>query len=191
MSIFGDATIQASLVEKAEHRQIYRLVGLHHELIHWPTPHKLCPAAPDDYERDYDPAEVHENERWIIPVRHGPMSIVSISVHHLPFPLLFAKIFEPARKAFFVQRSPADPPTMQFMLPMRPLPMDAEVAVLIGLHQVSFDQFKRCLILIVVIFGILSFLVELSSLCTSFVGSSAYMCTSVCPLVVNIGTAYI
>lgn len=30
--IFGDATIQASLVESAEHRQKYRLVGLNHEV---------------------------------------------------------------------------------------------------------------------------------------------------------------
>ena len=39
--IFGDATMQASLIERAEHRQIYRLVGLNHELEFWATPHTV------------------------------------------------------------------------------------------------------------------------------------------------------
>ena len=68
MSIFGDSTIQASLVEKAENRQTYRLVGLHHELVHWPTPHKLSPPGDDVFEREYDPAELHDTERWIVHV---------------------------------------------------------------------------------------------------------------------------
>ena len=40
------------------------------------------------------------------------------------------------RNQFFVQKTPFDPPTMQFMLPEQPLPDSAEVAVLVGLHQV-------------------------------------------------------
>lgn len=68
MTIFGDATIQASLVEKASNRQTYRLVGLHHELVYWPSAHKLSPPGDENYEREYDPAELHENERWIVAV---------------------------------------------------------------------------------------------------------------------------
>jgi maleate cis-trans isomerase len=63
--IFGDATIQASMVEKAEHRIIYRLVGLNHEIEHWKTPHKDCPPAGDEWEREYDPADLSESEKWI------------------------------------------------------------------------------------------------------------------------------
>jgi hypothetical protein len=37
-AIFGDSTIQASLIERASHRCIYRLVGLQHEVHHWSTP---------------------------------------------------------------------------------------------------------------------------------------------------------
>lgn len=40
------------------------------------------------------------------------------------------KIFEPVRDAFFVQKTPFEPPTMQFMLHDKPLPVDVEVAVI-------------------------------------------------------------
>ena len=67
--IFGDATIQASLIESAEHRQRYRLVGLSHELEHWPTVHCVCPPLGDIWDREYDPAELAETEQWIVSVR--------------------------------------------------------------------------------------------------------------------------
>jgi hypothetical protein len=70
IKIFGDATIQASLVEKAEHRERYRLVGLNHELEFWPTAHTVCPPLGDEWERDYDPADLFDSERWIIDVRY-------------------------------------------------------------------------------------------------------------------------
>jgi hypothetical protein len=69
IKIFGDATIQASLIEKAEHRERYRLVGLNHELEFWPTAHTVCPPLGDEWERDYDPADLFDSERWIIDVR--------------------------------------------------------------------------------------------------------------------------
>jgi hypothetical protein len=66
--IFGDATIQASLVESAEHRQRYRLVGLNHELEYWPTVHYVCPPLAEQWEREYDPAELFDSEKWITSV---------------------------------------------------------------------------------------------------------------------------
>lgn len=41
-----------------------------------------------------------------------------------------------------MQKNPADPPTLQFMLPEHALPANAEVAVLLGLHQVLGGPFK-------------------------------------------------
>jgi hypothetical protein len=66
--IFGDATIQASLVESAEHRQRYRLVGLNHEIEYWPSVHYVCPPLADEWEREYDPAELFDSEKWITSV---------------------------------------------------------------------------------------------------------------------------
>jgi hypothetical protein len=41
--IFGESTMQASVVEVAEHRQVFKLVGLNHELHYWRTSHAICP----------------------------------------------------------------------------------------------------------------------------------------------------
>ncbi|KAH8048644.1 hypothetical protein JL721_11890 [Aureococcus anophagefferens] len=75
--VFGDAAIQASLSERAEHRNVYRLVGLDHSIEWWPTPHGDCPSIPDTYGREYDPSELFESELWI------------------------PRVFEPLRRAFF------------------------------------------------------------------------------------------
>ena len=61
-AIFGEATIQASLLERAEHRQRYRLVGLEHELEWWPGAHESCAPLGERFERDYDPAELYDSE---------------------------------------------------------------------------------------------------------------------------------
>jgi len=113
--IFGDATMQASLLEKAENRQRYRLVGLNHELEYWPTEHAICPPLGDEWEREYDPSELYESEKWI------------------------ASLFEPIRTNFFNGPSP---PPMQFMMPDKAIPDDAEIAVILGLHQSIGGPFK-------------------------------------------------
>ena len=66
--IFGETTMQASLVESAEHRCVYRLVGLNHELHYWRTPHTICPPLGDEWDREYDPAELADSEKWIAAV---------------------------------------------------------------------------------------------------------------------------
>ena len=68
IKIFGDSTMQASLAEKTEHRQRYRLVGLNHELEYWPSAHKVCPPLGDEWGREYDPAEMYATEKWIVNV---------------------------------------------------------------------------------------------------------------------------
>ena len=50
-----------------------------------------------------------------------------------------AKLFEPVRKSFF---NGPQPPPMQFMMPEKQLPKDAEVALLLGLHQSLGGPFK-------------------------------------------------
>lgn len=115
--IFGNSTMQASLVEKAQNRQRYNLVGKDHDLEYWPTAHTLTPAVADELGRIYDPAELFPSEAWI------------------------ARVFEPIRESFFAGRSPT-----QFMMPEFPLPEDAEVAVLVGLHQILGGPFKICIV---------------------------------------------
>lgn len=64
-------------------------MGLAHELAYWGTSHATLPPLVDQWERDYDPAELGEDEGWI------------------------AKLFEPVRKSFF---DGPQPPPMQFMV---------------------------------------------------------------------------
>lgn len=52
----------------AEHRRRYRLVGLGHELEYWEKGHEECPPLGDQWERDYDPAELDEGEAWVAKV---------------------------------------------------------------------------------------------------------------------------
>ena len=116
LSIFGDVTIQASLIQSAENCDRYRLVGLNHELEYWKTPHNICPPLGDQWEREYDPAELApETEGWI------------------------ATLFEPIRKSFF---DGPNPPPMQFLMTARATPATAEVAVMLGLHQQLGGPFK-------------------------------------------------
>jgi hypothetical protein len=69
----------------------------------------------DEWEREYDPAELGPDEGWI------------------------AALFEPVRKSFF--NGPV-PPALQFMMPEKCLPKGAEVAVLAGLHPSLGGPFK-------------------------------------------------
>ncbi|KAH9261268.1 hypothetical protein BASA81_000972 [Batrachochytrium salamandrivorans] len=114
-AVFGTATMQASLVERATNRSVYRLVGLNHDLENWHVPFGECPPIPDAFEREYNPSELFDSESWIPP------------------------LFEPLRKSFF---DGPQPPPMQFMMLERPLPEHAEVAVLVGVHQVLGGAFK-------------------------------------------------
>lgn len=116
MDIFsGKGTIQASQLEDAEFRKRYRLVGLNHELDHWPTPHKACQPLSGCWERTYDPSELFPTEQWM------------------------ASLFEPVRKSFFAGPKP---PAMSFLLPEHPLHAEAEVAVLVGEHQYLGGSYK-------------------------------------------------
>jgi hypothetical protein len=113
--LFGTSNMQASLLERAEHCDKYRLVGLQHDLCYWKTPHMETPALADEWDRDYDPSELFESESWIPP------------------------LFEPVRKQFYAG---PQPPEMQFLMPEFALPDDAEVAVLLGLSQTMGGPFK-------------------------------------------------
>lgn len=113
--VFGEQTMQASLLQRTEHQRRYQLVGMHHEIEFWPAGHACCPPLNDKWERDYDPAELYETERWIIP------------------------LFEPLRKSFFDGPSP---PPMHFLMVGRALPASAEVATLLGVHPTLGGPFK-------------------------------------------------
>ena len=49
------------------------------------------------------------------------------------------QLFEPVRKAFFDGPMPK---AMQFMMPEKPLPANAEVAIILGLHQTIGGPWK-------------------------------------------------
>lgn len=115
VELFGDATIQASTIETAQHRAKYHLVGLGHEVHNWSTPHTCCSPMPDQWERTYDPAELYESEQWLVP------------------------IFEPLRQSMF---DGPNPPPMSFMMQERPLADGAEVALIMGLHQALGGPWK-------------------------------------------------
>ena len=115
LRLFGEATIQASTLEEGEHRKRYRLVGLGHELQYWHTEHKSAPPVSDEWERQYDPSELYPSEKWI------------------------ASIFEPVRRNMY---NGPQPPAMTFMMPEQALADDAEVAVLLGLHQKLGGPYK-------------------------------------------------
>uniref|UniRef100_A0A6S8D826 ubiquitinyl hydrolase 1 n=1 Tax=Aureoumbra lagunensis TaxID=44058 RepID=A0A6S8D826_9STRA len=118
-TIFGDATIQASLSERSVQRQVYRLVGLEHEVEYWHSPHVECLGIPESHDREYDPAELFDSESWL------------------------PRIFEPVRRSFF---DGPTPPSMQFLMPSQALPADAEHVVLLGLHQRLGGVWKRIVV---------------------------------------------
>lgn len=67
-AMFGDSTIQTSILEKSSTRIVYQLVGLNHEIVHWVNGEERSPPLPDGWEREYDPAELANSERWIVNV---------------------------------------------------------------------------------------------------------------------------
>ena len=62
------------MIERSENRSCYRLVGLNHELEFWPNPHIVCPPLDDEWEREYDPADLFDSEKWITSVRQFNLS---------------------------------------------------------------------------------------------------------------------
>lgn len=102
--LFGENTIQASVTETTSVRNVYQLVGLNHSVIQWLTPMESpLPECPEGWEREYDPAEIPDSEKWIV------------------------NIFEPIRDAFY--NDPRDP--YVFVMPDFLLSPLAELAMLI------------------------------------------------------------
>jgi hypothetical protein len=56
------------MIESAEHRSKFHLVGLNHEIHYWGTPHGAFPEPFDNWQREYDPGELFDSESWIINV---------------------------------------------------------------------------------------------------------------------------
>jgi len=113
--VFGDRTMQASLLKRAERCEIYKIVGLDYELHFWTKGHDKTPPLPDGYERDYEPGELCANEKWIM------------------------RLFEPIRRSFF---DGPQPPPLQFIMPTKEYPENCEVATLIGLHPSLNGPYK-------------------------------------------------
>ena len=107
LRLFGEATIQASTLEEGEHRRCYAWSAWARIAV-LAHKHKATPPVSDEWERQYNPSELYSSEKWI------------------------ASIFEPVRRSMY---NGPNPPAMTFMMHEQALCEDAEVAVLLGLHQ--------------------------------------------------------
>jgi len=111
--LFGSATLQASVLQRATRCSKYRLAGLQHDIEHWKETHKVYPPIRHNWDRRYDPAGLFPSENWL--------------------PILF----EPVRRQFFDGTNP-----MEFIMSSLALREEADLAVLIGIHPVLRGAFK-------------------------------------------------
>ena len=114
--IFGSKSMQASTIESTEHRKWVHLVGRGYDIQYWRTPDQRTCSV--EYDRDYGPGVVEPSEEWIVP------------------------ILEPVRLTYLVE----PPFTLQICMPEKPLPPDAEVAVLVGIHPKQGGTWKEILV---------------------------------------------
>ena len=113
--IFGTKSMQAATIQNAENREWVRLVGRQHDIQYWKTPEpRMCEQ---ELMREYDPTELEESERWILP------------------------IWEPVRRKFFVP-PPPNPP-IPIWLPERPLDPKAEVCYMVATHPKKGGTIKE------------------------------------------------
>ena len=111
-AVFGNESMQATCIESAEHRSIYRLMGRGHDIHFWQTEDsrkfKEFPESLGAYEREYFEDLDKSTEMWA------------------------AQIFEPIRKAYFVPPPPAPP--IRFLLRPEPAKEDATVITMVAVH---------------------------------------------------------
>jgi len=105
VTIFGVRSLQVAVVEKAQHRQWYRMIGRQHDLEYWDADTR---TDVQEWDRDYDPGDMLPSETWI------------------------AQLFEPIRLSYYVPPAVQEP--IPFVLPERVTSPDDDIAVLIGLH---------------------------------------------------------
>jgi len=77
-NIFGQTIIQASRYENSSNRKCFRLIGLNHEIHYWYTAHCACPPMADEWEREYDPAQLFDSEKWIVPVSESEFLMIDL-----------------------------------------------------------------------------------------------------------------
>jgi len=98
-------SLQCAVVEEAQHRQWFRLIGRQHDLQYW---------DPDDrtdtqtFDREYDPGEMAPSEAWV------------------------AQLFEPIRLQYYV---PPASPEIPFVLPEDVTSPNADTVIMMGLHS--------------------------------------------------------
>jgi len=111
VEIFGTKSMQAATIQNAENRQWVRLVGRQHDIEFWRTPDTVegkPRLAEQELMREYNPTELEDTERWIVP------------------------IWEPVRRKFFVP-PPPNPP-IPIWIAEEPLDKDAEVVYMTASH---------------------------------------------------------
>lgn len=112
-TVFGKKSMQGSIVESTVHRTWVNLIGRGHSIQYWQTPDER--SCVQDFDRQYSAGELEGGtESWIVP------------------------IFEPVRMTYMTQ-----PFVLEVCMPERPLPADADVACLIGIHPKNGGTWKE------------------------------------------------
>jgi thiol-disulfide isomerase/thioredoxin len=106
-------SMQCAVVEQAEHRHWFRLIGRFHDIQYWTTPDPSPALQVND--REYDPGCLGRHEQWILP------------------------LFEPVRLAFF--NDPMSP--VEFVLPEEELSASSTVAYIVALHPKRGGTWKE------------------------------------------------
>ena len=110
-----------SIVEEAEHRKWFRLIGRQHDLEYW-TPDSRTDLQ--EWDREYDPSEMLPTEAWV------------------------AQLFEPIRLQYYV---PPATPAIPFVMADRVLTQDDDITVLMGLDPENGGNLIEVCVLYVVV----------------------------------------
>jgi len=104
LTVFGPRSLQCIVIEEAEHRIWFRLLGRSMDLQYWDPDTR---TAPQELDREYDPNEGPRSEAWIV------------------------NLFEPIRQSYYVP--PTVPVEIPFVLQSAILSGTDDIAVLTGL----------------------------------------------------------
>ena len=145
LAVFGPRSLQVAVVEEAEHRTWYRLIGREHDVQAWDPDSR---TDVQELDRFYDPGEPAMSEQWIVELfvrfayRHPPPFLVLCCPVVRPDILtdllsavcaltIVSRRQEPIRLANYV---PPKTPDIPFMLPERVFTDDDDIAYMCGLH---------------------------------------------------------
>lgn len=122
-AVFGNESMQATILQSAANRVWYRLMGRGHDIQHWCTnddrKYKEFPECFGEYEREYFEDLHKDTEMWM------------------------AQIFEPIRKAYFC---PPGAPPIRFLMRTEPAKESTTVISMLAVHPSRHGAWKEVII---------------------------------------------